>query len=75
MPRAQGCAGAASFKLARCHGCAARLSQFCTAYQWMCGAIVSILHCLPMDVRRDCVSFARVQNSRRVRNLLPTLLL
>ena len=25
-----------------------------------------------MDVRRDCVNFARVQNSRRVGNLLPT---
>ena len=25
-----------------------------------------------MDVRRDCVSFARVQISRRVGNLLPT---
>ena len=46
---------------------AARLCQFCTAYQLPCGAIVSVLHGISITVRRDCVGFARHINYRAAR--------
>jgi hypothetical protein len=44
-----------------------RLCTGCAVYRdstWMCGAIVSGLHSISMDVRCDCFSFAQRQSNR-----------